>query len=60
MSRGPELVSRRIRETGGYTPGEQPTDRSLIKLNTNENPYPCSPLIPEAIETEAHRLHLEP
>ncbi|HXC52724.1 MAG TPA: histidinol-phosphate transaminase [Candidatus Limnocylindrales bacterium] len=59
-SRGPDLVSRRIRETAGYTPGEQPTDRSLIKLNTNENPYPCSPLIAEAIETEAHRLNLYP
>ncbi len=32
-----------------YTPGEQPQDRSYIKLNTNENPYPPSPKVFEAI-----------
>lgn len=32
-----------IREMDGYTPGEQPKQKALIKLNTNENPYPPSP-----------------
>lgn len=33
----------------GYTPGEQLNDPGIIKLNTNENPYPPSPRVFEAI-----------
>jgi histidinol-phosphate aminotransferase len=33
----------------GYAPGEQPRDDGFIKLNTNENPYPPSPHVFEAI-----------
>src|SRR3954452_4472440 len=33
----------------GYVPGEQPRDGTFIKLNTNENPYPPSPQVFEAI-----------
>jgi histidinol-phosphate aminotransferase len=33
----------------GYVPGEQPRDNVYIKLNTNENPYPPSPRVFEAL-----------
>jgi histidinol-phosphate aminotransferase len=33
----------------GYTPGEQPQGGAFIKLNTNENPYPCSIEVLEAV-----------
>jgi histidinol-phosphate aminotransferase len=39
-----------IRAMAGYTPGEQPRDGEYLKLNTNENPYPPSPLVFEAIQ----------
>src|SRR4051794_10248880 len=39
-----------IATTAGYAPGEQPRDDGIIKLNTNENPYPPSPRVFEAIK----------
>ena len=37
-----------LRDVEPYMPGEQPTG-DIIKLNTNENPYPPSPKVMEAI-----------
>jgi len=42
-------VRQAIRDIPGYTPGEQPTAAGIVKLNTNENPYPPSPRVAEAI-----------
>jgi histidinol-phosphate aminotransferase len=35
----------------GYTPGEQPREGAFVKLNTNENPYPPSPRVFEALRS---------
>jgi histidinol-phosphate aminotransferase len=38
-----------LRDVEGYTPGEQLERSDIIKLNTNENPYPPSPRVLEAL-----------
>jgi histidinol-phosphate aminotransferase len=43
-----------------YVPGEQPKLDNLIKLNTNENPYPPSPRVLAAIAAATDRLRLYP
>ncbi|WP_036165090.1 histidinol-phosphate transaminase [Massilia sp. 9096] len=53
--------SPRVRELTPYVPGEQPRIERLIKLNTNENPYPPSPKVIAAIAAENdERLRLYP
>ena len=48
-----------IAEIAGYVPGEQPQGKPLVKLNTNENPYPPSPKVLEALANfDAKRLRL--
>jgi histidinol-phosphate aminotransferase len=52
-----------IIEMAGYVPGEQPQGGGFIKLNTNENPYPPSPLVLEALSlalTDRLRLYPDP
>lgn len=45
----------------GYTPGEQPKALSVVKLNTNENPYPPSEEVLKALRGQAdQRLRLYP
>jgi histidinol-phosphate aminotransferase len=47
------LFQPHIEAMQGYSPGEQPTNPRLIKLNTNENPYPPSPVVLDAIRSVA-------
>lgn len=56
--------SPEVRELDPYVPGEQPKIQNLLKLNTNENPYPPSPKVVEAVkavlENSADALRLYP
>ena len=42
-------IARHVRKLEEYVPGEQPRAKSVVKLNTNENPYPPSPKCRAAI-----------
>ena len=42
-------IRQNIEGLTAYTPGEQPRRPGLVKLNTNENPYPPSPRVAEAL-----------
>jgi histidinol-phosphate aminotransferase len=49
-----------VSRIAGYVPGEQPQEGGWVKLNTNENPYPPSPRVAEAIREAAGRLNVYP
>lgn len=56
-----KLVRPLVERLHAYVPGEQPKIRGLIKLNTNENPYPPSPKVLRAIKAAVDgRLRLYP
>ena len=57
---GTGLIRGAIRQMAGYVPGEQPSDAKIVKLNTNENPYPPSPRVQEAVARASERLWLYP
>lgn len=51
----------KVRRVVPYVPGEQPDQPDMIKLNTNENPYPPAPGVRKALEAfDTDRLRLYP
>src|SRR3954462_1749833 len=56
-----KLVRPLVPNLHAYVPGEQPKIKGLIKLNTNENPYPPSPKVMKAVKAAVDgRLRLYP
>jgi histidinol-phosphate aminotransferase len=56
-----QLIRPLVRDLHAYVPGEQPKLAGLIKLNTNENPYPPSPRVLAAVRAAVDgRLRLYP
>lgn len=54
---------KNVRTVVPYVPGEQPKRKDIIKLNTNENPYPPSPFVAEALAampTDVMRKYPDP
>ena len=55
------LIRPLVHDLHAYVPGEQPKIKGLIKLNTNENPYPPSPKVLRAVKNAVDgRLRLYP
>ena len=61
LPRPKKLIRPLVRSLHAYVPGEQPKIPGLIKLNTNENPYPPSPKVLRAVKAAVDgRLRLYP
>src|SRR3984885_6152634 len=59
--RSAKLIRPLVQRLHAYVPGEQPRIKGLIKLNTNENPYPPSPKVLAAVRAAVDgRLRLYP
>ncbi len=52
------FFSENLKGLEPYVPGEQPQDKSYVKLNTNESPYPPAPGVEEAARMQAAKLNL--
>ena len=61
MAKKNPLIRPLVHALHAYVPGEQPKIKGLIKLNTNENPYPPSPKVLKAVRAAVDdRLRLYP
>ena len=55
------LWEDKIRKVVPYVPGEQPNEVDMVKLNTNENPYPPAPGVQEVLRNmDAEKMRLYP
>ena len=57
------MIRKSVDKLSPYVPGEQPKDPSIIKLNTNENPYPPTPAVGELLaswDVESLRKYPDP
>ena len=52
------FLSENNRGLKAYVPGEQPKVKNLVKLNTNESPFPPAPGVAEAVQQAADSLQL--
>ena len=55
MSRFLSKINQNLK---AYVPGEQPKVKNLVKLNTNESPFPPAPGVAEAVKNAAESLQL--
>src|ERR1700749_1430543 len=56
-----QFIRLLVHDLHAYVPGEQPKIKGLIKLNTNENPFPPSPKVLNAVKKATdERLRLYP
>lgn len=53
-----EFFTKRFSNLVPYVPGEQPQDKTYIKLNTNESPFPPSEGVSKALLDEVSNLRL--
>lgn len=60
LERAAALVQPHVAAMRGYVPGEQPDAETFVKLNTNENPYPPSAGVRDAIARACEDLVLYP
>ncbi len=55
-----KFLTEKLNGLIAYTPGEQPTDKSYVKLNTNESPYPPSKKAIRYAKKQLNKLRLYP
>jgi histidinol-phosphate aminotransferase len=58
-SKTTDFIRKRIREMDAYVPGKQTSDPGVIKLNTNENPFPVTDRVKKALVDEIERGEIQ-